>query len=245
MMYGLTRTIRVKSRLALRVGLVLLFVSCAGDRNLYAGSTTFTATGGAGLYIFTEQDEASAAYTSVPAPSSITVTIAYDPDIYPDGISTSGFTTTYCDPSSIALSISGTGSPNWPGFSSNLITTLVVTAPPAGQGPDSLTIDGFVPGGPGFVASYGDVQILAPNGTLSSSLQLPVTLDAFTRGGSFDFSAAELISQADPYSVYFGFTSGSLNATPEPATIVLMSVGVGIVVSGAMLRRRKRARLHR
>jgi hypothetical protein len=224
----------------IKVGLMLVTVSSAGDFRLYAGSTTYTfeGQGGAGLSILTQQSDGSFTSAPVPPPTSITVTIVYDPDIIFDAKSTSGFTTTYTNPVPLSFTITGTGSPDWPDFatSKSSVSTLVVTAPPPGRGPDSMTIDGFQPPGPGEVPSTAEVQILAPNGTLSSSAQLPATLNAFTAGGSRSFTANYLISR-NPYSHYMGTTAGTLNAVPEPAAVVLMLFGLRIVLPGAAVQR--------
>jgi hypothetical protein len=205
-----------------KAGVILISVLSAGDLTLYAGSTTYTfaGLGGEGEFIATLQPDGSFTHTPIPPPTSTTVAIDYDPVLGP-----------------IDFSITGTGSPDWVGYSTSIITGFGVMAPPPGQGPDSMTINGAAGGGGHVPPTTGDAQILAPNGTLSSSL--PLTLNGFTAGGSFEFEAGFLVSNS-PFTVITGTASGIL--LPEPATVILMLVGLCIVLPCAVIQRRSAAR---
>jgi hypothetical protein len=220
---------------------ILIPVLSAGDLTLYAGSTTYTfgAFGGEGESIWTFQPDGTITMTPIPPPTSITVAINYDPNFNSLGESTSGFTTTYDNPV-FPFNITGTGSPNWVGFGAGVADKLVVTAPPPGQGPDSMTVFASFPDGGLSGGSAGDLTILAPNGTLSSSTEKPATLNGFRAGGSFEF-VIDLVIDQNPFTKVVGFdVTGTL--VPEPSTVVLISVGLCLVLPFAVMRRRSMAR---
>jgi hypothetical protein len=174
----------------------------------------------------------------IPPPSSITVQIYYDPTVYVAG-TTTGDTTTYQNSGfflgeSPMFSIIG-NSFLWQGFNGNgplsFAPPLTITAPPPGQGPDSM--DFIASEGPAF-SGYGEVKIFAPNGTLSSSTDLPATLDAFLgHGGTFQFSPPQ-DQQALDY-IYLGLATGTL--LPEPAAIVTMMIGLCVCAPIIVLKR--------
>ncbi len=179
-------------------------------------------------------------FQPLPTPSSITVQIFYDPTLFA-AVATSGYTTTYqytgsTDGDSVLFSIVSNGL--WPTFSGNVPISLTITAPPPGQGPDSMEFYAMqqYPVDPG----YGGVDLVAPNGTLASSLDVPTTLAAFRGpGSSFDFTPPPQNDPGDSIG-YFGLATGTL--VPEPASIVSMTIGLCAGLPCVLWRRRMRAR---
>jgi hypothetical protein len=179
--------------------------------------------------------------TPVPAPDSMAVRLDYSSAGINYGISvgdltvtTSGFTTTYSGSPWAPLGTINILGPApsyyvWPDFGGWFVvptTMLTVTAPPPGQGPDSITMYGYLPLGHDTGGDSSTVQIFAPNGTLTNSTDLPATLNSFT-GGSWQLTVGDFIRSGGPDGgllAYTGLADGTLNVTPEPTTIVLMLI---------------------
>jgi hypothetical protein len=115
--------------------------------------------------------------------------------------------------------ISGTGSPLWPGFlSGSQFGSVSITVPLPGQDLDEIAFVIY----DNIRVNAGRITIYAPSGTLSTSTQLPATLDAFEQyalanpGGEFAYSAGSIIGQdIGVWGVASG-TLGTLSAVPEP-----------------------------
>jgi hypothetical protein len=222
------------------LGLIAISILAAGGGNLHAGSTVYSWNGSAGgdLSIVDLNQTGNPTFQPVP-PSPVVVQIAYDPSQFQDlGPVTSGDTTTFQYPNTFTLSISGT-----PGFTQTVAVSMVITAPPPGGGLDSIEFDAqsFVQ-----TSGYGGAVILAPNGTLASSTQLPGNLDAFEKyalthdGGSYNFT----VPSGPDYPEYTGQVFGTLSAVPEPSSIALLAIGATLCSCFVAMRRYPPGRHH-
>ena len=118
-----------------------------------------------------------------------------------------------------------------------------IIAPPPGGGLDAMIFTGFEnTHNPGF----GSFEIFAPNGTLSTTSELPSNLDAFEDygrnhlGGTFEFLPGNGVT----FPYYSGdFVTGVLWVAPEPPSIVSMTIGMSLPLCLVALRRWRRMRM--
>jgi hypothetical protein len=114
---------------------------------------------------------------------------------------------------------------------------LAVTAPPPSQGMDSITFYGAQQNRPQDY-DQGQIKILAPNGTLSTSTIFPADLTAFQDyavdhvGDYFSYNLS-----GNPWiPTWMGIVEGNL-AVPEPSSIALMLIGIFLPIIAAVVRR--------
>ena len=221
---------------ALRIVLIALSISAVGQVNLRAGSYTYTALGGVGLSLETFPGPV---FTPIPPPNHIVDSMSYNPTTGPPGpMSTVGDTTTYTMPGfNYFGSVDGVGAPAWqggfvsPGGVGNGM--VQITAPSAGGGSDSISFFGR-----GAIDLPGlSITIFAPNGTLSTSTELPATLDAFLSGGNFFLNWN--VGQHGNGPFLSGQTQGTF--VPEPSTFVLLLIGTAPVAIVMVARRARHA----
>jgi hypothetical protein len=225
------------------IAVIALSISAVGQANVRAGSYSFTATGGSGVSLV-NYDPQTQSWTSspVPSPTSIVISMNYDPTQGYDYIQgSSGDATTFVVYNSQPFSfrITGTGSPNWPGFFAVYAQSMTVTAPQPGGGLDTISFTGSR----GPDNNFGGFSISAPNGTLSTSTELPDSLAAFQDYaanhpdvGNFSFDAS--FAQGSPPFLE-GNAYGLVGAAvPEPTTLCLLSISISLVVGAAALRKR-------
>jgi PEP-CTERM motif len=197
---------------------VVLVASGTASGQDYAWPAYGTST----LETLTYTSNGTVIYTQVPAPTSYSVAIGYT--YVPQLVgTTSGDTTTYLQ-FPFSFTISGTGSPQWPGFYSNIALEMAVTVPTDGQGLDQISFTSEYAFGTGTVWS-GAVTIDAPLGTLSTSTELPQNLDAFQQYG--------LTNPGDSWELFGiggdfiggGYGGFGPDLAPEPSSFWLLGIG--------------------
>ena len=118
-----------------------------------------------------------------------------------------------------------------------------IIAPPPGGGLDAMIFTGIEnTHNPGF----GSFEIFAPNGTLTTTSELPSNLDAFEDygrnhlGGTFEFLPGNDVT----FPYYSGeFVTGVLWVAPEPPSIVSMAIGMSLPLCMVALCRWRRMRV--
>jgi hypothetical protein len=205
------------------LGLIALLILPAGDCKLYAGSMTYTwygPAGAGGLELISDNRAGNRVIQPVPMGPAV-VQISYDPSQSQDN--------------AFYFSINSTPV----GFFQSIPGFMVISAPPPGGGLDSIT---FYAKQIFYTVESGYVEILAPNGTLASSGQMPANLSAFE---SFGFGSYGYGVNTSPYfPEYFAYeVDGSLGGAPEPSTIVSMTIGMSLSFCFVFLRSRRRRRV--
>jgi hypothetical protein len=202
------------------LGLIALSILSAGDCKLYAGSTFtwYGPAGAGGLDLIYDNQSGNQVIQPVPVGPAI-VQISYDSS----------------QPQNNSFYFSITSTPV--GFFESLPVAMVINAPPPGGGLDSIT---FSAEQLYYVPEYAYVEILAPNGTLSSSSEMPPSLSAFENFG-FGYYGYGVNTSPD-FPEYFAYeVQGSLGV-PEPSTIVSMTIGMSLTFWFAVQRRHPRRR---
>jgi hypothetical protein len=169
------------------------------------------------------------------------VQITYGPDPYARSSPGPDRDSTYFTASTFQFWISiGPGFGGAPDFDAGG-GNIEIIAPPRGGGLDMMIFYGIEhmhdPG-------RGYVAILAPNGTLADSTEMPADLSAFEAygrdhpGGSFNLTWGNGYN----YPFYLWGIDGQLATSPEPATFVSMTTGMSILLCAAEMSRRRRRR---
>src|ERR1017187_9618759 len=178
------------------LGLIALSILSAGDCKLYAGSVTYTwygPAGAGGLELISDNRAGKQVIQPVPMGPAV-VQISYDPS--------------QSQENAFYFSINSTPV----GFSAEMPLAVEISAPPPGGGLDSIT---FYAKQIFYTVESGYVEILAPNGTLASSGQMPANLSAFE---SFGFGSSGYgVNPSPDFPEYFAYeVDGSLGGVPEP-----------------------------
>jgi hypothetical protein len=226
---------------ALGIAMIALSATLASPSSARSGSYTWAGSGGDGEFYYYPDSNGNLIRYDIPPPGPLTVSIDYD---VPQGYSsstTSGDMSTFQQVPFVTAYIQATGPSLWVGFGAGE-PDVTITAPPPGGGPDTIVFqfnDTFTPG---FIAIY------APNGTLSTSTQLPATLTAFEHygfnnadAGFFEFN----LQFPDSGLQIFGSAIGSLGVVPEPPTGALLATSAAFGAALAVFRRWKLARSRR
>ena len=204
------------------LGLIALSILSAGDCKLYAGSVTYTwygPAGAGGLELISDNRAGKQVIQPVPMGPAV-VQISYGPSQSQDN--------------AFYFSINSTPV----GFFQTIPGFMVISAPPPGGGLDSIT---FYAEQIFYVPEYAYVEILAPNGTLASSGQMPANLSAFE---SFGFGSYGYGVNTSPYfPEYFADEVYGSLGVPEPSTIVSMTIGMSLSFCFVFLRSRRRRRV--
>jgi hypothetical protein len=170
-------------------------------------------------------------YASLPVGPGL-LGLDYSPSSGDSIIAVSGDATFFTSDSFFSLSVA-------PGFAADANPGVELIAPPPGGGLDAMIFTGIENA---HVQGFGSFEIFAPNGTLTTTLELPSNLDAFQNyardhtGDTFEFTPG----YGPDFPMYPGeAVFGVLWVAPEPSSIVPMTMGVSVALCLTLGRRRR------
>ncbi len=222
----------MKKALPLLISVLLICSAHAGPTYNWSG------TGTSSMGIVEPGTAWPPAIDYLPVPYASSVVLTYQPDPNATLISTKGDTSAF--QAQFSLSIAGGG----PGFTSGSLTgqqygvaSIFVTVPATGLD----RIDFMAVGNPDYTGRgpSGSIEVWAPQGTLTTSTVLPLSLDAFQSyaltnpGGYFQYSPPAVPGSSGA-TQWAGVASGTLgdppSSVPEPSTFALMALGMILIL---------------